>query len=172
MVLGEKGGGRQTGHIHTKTTWRLLLERGAISLRPAHAKRQKPRPHPVTQLSLRVELHLHFLIFYFLRKKTEQIKTDCWRRREVTLYLTLNLPTRFFFVVVVVFVLFCFFIALWVAEKKEEKKLSESICLPGFKRRKKKKKQPNICQAFELCIQYYLIISTCENIWSVGSEQS
>lgn len=66
----------------------------------------------------------HFLLS---KKKTEQIKTDCWRRREVTLYLTLNLPTRFFFVVVVVFVFFVFYCTL--SGRKKRRKETEWVHL-------------------------------------------
>lgn len=116
-----------------------------------------PNPPVNTTASWRVELHLHFLIFYFLRNRTNKNKNmDSFEDREkqrLTWLLIFNFPLVFFFVL---FFFVCFFDVVVIffdclhsGGRKE--KPSQPISLPGLK------KQPICCWVFELWIQYYLM---------------
>lgn len=99
-----------------------------------------PNPPVNTTASWRVELHLHFLIFYFLRNRTNENKnTDSFEDREkqrLTWLLIFNFPLVFFFFVVFIFLmlLLFFFDCLHSGGRKE--KPSQPISLPGLKKKK------------------------------------
>lgn len=138
----------------------LLLETGAA---PTHSFKN-PKP---TTASWRVELHLHFLIFYFLKKtkRNKSKQTIVWRLREITStwLLQFQLPTRFhlFYCYYYYFVLFSDWLHS-VGRKRETKSAHFSAWTETTRL------SSSVSNSESSIISRF----TCESFSSVGSNQS